>query len=114
MWFFDLIGLPKRVQELESEVSKMAVDLKGLQDELTLLQEQANAQDGVLAGIAQDYNTLAAKIAALEAANEDPAVQAQIDGLKETAAAIRAKLQQNNAAFAALDESVAPPPPPEP
>lgn len=114
MWLFDLVGLPKRVQELERKVEKMAVDLKGLQDELALVQEQANAQDTVLTGIAQDYNTLAARIAALEAANNDPALQAQIDALKDTAAAIRAKLQQNNAAFAALDESVAPPSPPNP
>jgi chromosome segregation ATPase len=114
MWLFDLVGLPKRVKELESEVKTMAVDLQGLQDELALVQQQADAQDGVLTGIAQDYNTLAARIADLEAANNDPALQAQIDDLKVTAAAIRAKLQQNNAALATLDESVAPPAPPEP
>lgn len=114
-WISELPNLPKRVRELERTVKIMAVELKGLQDEVQGLKDLADQQGVVIQGVTQDYATLEAQIAALEAGQGDPvALQAAIDAIKATAAEARTKLAADVAALVALDESVAPPAPPQP
>ena len=100
------------VLALEAE---MKIDLSGIQTELDLLSERATAQDALIAGITQDYQSQGARIEALEAAlgdHEPAAIQAAIEALKNQAAAVNAKLAQHAAAMETLDASVPPPPSP--
>jgi conjugal transfer/entry exclusion protein len=114
-WLSELPELPKRVWKLERRINMAEVNLTGLKDEVEGLKSLAEAQDAVIKGVTQDYATMQAQIAALEAGQGDPvALQAAIDAIKTTAADARTKLAADVAALVALDESVPPPAPPQP
>lgn len=94
---------------------KMTTDVSALQAELNALQAKVGILETLIPGLSQDYQSLVARIEALEAAlaASDPvATQAAIDALKQQAAAINLRLEQANSQLGVLDASVPPPPAP--